>query len=148
MCNMYNTNTSRSSCGCGCSSLATAIGNRVLNSLFNTDNGNGCNCCHNCCQNCCNNGSFWNWGCQRICRDCCGNIRVNQCGCNQCWNGCSNGNSTTTTNNGNGNGNSCCAVCSTNGQTLSTLSGDAYYARLYGLNRGSGRSSCGCSCDD
>lgn len=140
MCNMYNTNTSRCSCGCGCSSLATAIGNRVLNCLFNTDNvGNSCN-------NCCCNGSLWNSGYQRICRDCCGNIHVNQCGCNQCWNGCSNGSTTTTT--GNGNGSSCCAVCSTGSQTLATLSGDAYYARLYGLNTGSGRSTCGCSCSD
>ncbi len=69
--------------------------------------------------------SFWNGSFQRTCRDGNGNIYVrngSSCGCN---NGC-------------GGRFIGCGSCY---QSLSTLSGDAYYERLYGLSVG-----CGCNC--
>ena len=130
MCTMYNTNTS-----CGCSgSVATSVGNRVLWLLF----GNGCyNTCQNNTtqQNVTTNGCSWDCGYQRICRDACGCIHVNQQGC------CNGGVVTNTPTNTQpvGNGCRCHTPCCVGAQPLSSLTGDAYYARLYGTNAG-----CGC----
>lgn len=123
--------------------------------------------CNVCNMNCC--GCAGNWfntlfggTTQSICHDCCGNIRVNQwqnsrCGCHSCRHcgcGCGcNGNGTGTTNTDNGNGSNggrfaCYTVCgnfngfNTPTQT-STVNGDQYYARQYGLCAQT-RSSCGC----
>ena len=138
MCNLYNTNNS-----CGCS-VATAVGNRVLCLLFGNScyqyNGNGCQnsaSTQNSSNGCC---SFWNSGCQRICRDACGCIHVNQNTC--CCNG-SGISSNTGTSTGSSISGCGCNRCRSNycasTQALSSYSGDAYYARLYGLNGG-----CGC----
>ena len=139
MCNTCNT-TARSCQNCCSNSYG-------CNGLFNLLNGNSCH--YNGCS------SWGGWGNQRICRDCNGNIWVrvscgnscchNSCGChNGCSCGCNNGGSTAG-NASNGSGSfRCITFCgnSDTSNTASTLNGDTYYARQYGLY-GSNRSCCG-----
>lgn len=155
----YSTTSTNNGCGCGC--------NACCNCLFNLLYGNSCcsNSCYNpCYQRICRdcNGNI------RVSNSngCGYSTASTNNGCNGGWNtwnngwngnsghsgcGCENGNSrsgdihfiTVCGNSGNnGNGRRCRYF---EGDTTATSdSGDDYYARQYGLNGRSGRSSCGC----
>lgn len=167
MCNTCNSSVFSGS-GCGCNSCG--------NSLFNLFGGNSCGCnsccnngsnfgfqriCRDCngnirvrnsnccgCNGCSNNWNWWNNGWNGW------NWWNNGCNCD-CSSDWSNGNSrsgdirliTVCGNSGNTD-NSRQSRNSDNDTTRASDNGDDYYARQYGLNGRSGRSSCGCGCND
>ena len=124
MCNFCNTNGFGRGVG-GCSTYNTC---------------GGCyHRCGGCCGGWCGNG----WAVQRVCRDACGNIRVmDGTGCGYgCTRGCTamtTGQTTSAT--------GTCGATYSGCLNLLTVTDDAYYAQLYGLNGRCGSTRCGCCC--